>query len=385
MDDRSTGELSQNVFDELMMRSALKLAERGIGWVSPSPMVGAVIVGPDRQVIAEGWHERYGEAHAEVNALAHVAGADLSRATMYVTLEPCSHFGKTPPCAEALVLSGLRRVVVAMRDPNPIVSGRGNRLLREAGLEVIVGVCEAEARRQNEAYIHRMSTGLPFITIKMAQSLDGFTALPGGESRWITGETSRRRVHVMRAHNDAVMVGTRTASLDNPRLDLRYGVDGRQPLRVTIDRELTLPDTHNLLSDDLRGRTIIFTSALHAGSERARRLKGRGIRVEGLQATAEGVHLEELFRFLAEDGANSVLVEGGSGLAAALVREDLASKVVLFVAPKLLGAGFSSFPDLGVAHLADALMFTFVNVEPLGEDLMIEAYPQERTRKSGRS
>lgn len=379
MDDSSRHELSQNDFDELMMRSALELAQRGAGWVSPNPMVGAVIVGPDRQVIAEGWHERSGEAHAEVNALSRVAGADLSQATMYVTLEPCSHFGKTPPCAEALVLSGLRRVVVAMRDPNPIVSGRGFRLLREAGLEVVVGIGEAQARRQNEAYIHRMATGLPFITIKMAQSLDGFTALPSGESKWITGEISRKRVHVLRSLNDAVMVGTRTAVLDNPRLDLRHGVEGRQPLRVTIDRELVIPQTHNLLSDDLSSRTIVFTSEQKTESDLAKRLRDRGVRVEGLPVTAEGVRLEDLFRFLADDGSNSVLVEGGSGLAAALIREDLAQKLILFVAPKLLGSGFSTFPDLGIAHLSDARLVTFSNVEPLGEDLMIEAYVQDRS------
>lgn len=379
MDDSTRHELSQNDFDELMMRSALELAQRGAGWVSPNPMVGAVIVGPDRQVIAEGWHERFGEAHAEVNALARVGGADVSQATMYVTLEPCSHFGKTPPCAEALVLSGLRRVVVAMRDPNPIVSGRGFRLLREAGLEVVVGIGEAQARRQNEAYIHRMATGLPFVTIKMAQSLDGFTALPSGESKWITGEISRKRVHVLRSLNDAVMVGTRTAVLDNPRLNLRYDVVGRQPLRVTVDRELNIPETHHLLSDDLASRTIVFTAEQKSNSDVARRLRDRGVRVEGLPVTAEGVRLEDLFRFLADDGSNSVLVEGGSGLAAALMREDLAQKLILFVAPKLLGAGFPTFPDLGIAHLSDARMVTFSNVEPLGEDLMIEAYVQDRS------
>lgn len=379
MDDSASHELPQNDFDELMMRSALDLARRGAGWVSPNPMVGAIIVGPDRQVIAEGWHERYGEAHAEVNALARVGGADVSQATMYVSLEPCSHFGKTPPCAEALVLSGLRRVVVAMRDPNPIVSGRGNRLLREAGLEVVVGVCESEARRLNESYIHRMSTGLPFVTIKMAQSLDGFTALPSGESKWITGDASRKRVHILRALNDAVMVGTRTAIMDNPKLNLRHHVEGRQPLRVTLDRELAIPEEHHLVADDLRERTVIFTDEGLAESDRARRLRARGVTVYGLPVTGHELHLEELLRRLADDGANSVLVEGGSGLAAALIREDLAQKLLLFVAPKLLGAGFGSFPGLGVHTLAEARMITFSNVEPLGEDLAIEAYVQTRT------
>jgi len=374
----TSDELSQSEFDELMMRSALDLAKRGAGRVSPNPMVGAIIVGPDRQVIAEGWHETVGEAHAEINALARTGGADLSKATIYVTLEPCSHFGRTAPCAEAVVMSGVPRIVVAMRDPNPIVSGRGFRLMREAGLEVVVGVCETEARRLNEAYIYRMSTGLPFVTIKMAQSLDGFTALPSGESKWITGESSRKRVHTLRSLHDVVMVGTRTAIIDDPKLNIRYDVDGRQPLRVTLDRELAIPETHNLVSDELCDRTIIFTSEGLADSDRARRLRDRGVTVQGIPLTAEGLLLEEIFRYLADNGSNSVLLEGGSGIAAALLRENLAQKLILFVAPKLLGGGFPSFPELGVAHLAQARMLTFSSVEPLGEDLAIEAYVQER-------
>lgn len=367
-------EFTQSDFDKLMMGAALDLARRGAGNVSPNPMVGAVIVDSDRRVIAEGWHEQYGGPHAEINALRAVDGHDLSGATMYVTLEPCSHVGNTPPCADAVVASGIQRVVVGMRDPNPLVSGRGNRRMRESGIQVEVGVLEHEVKQLNEAYIHFITTGLPFVTIKMAQTLDGLTAVPSGESRWITGESSRRRVHQMRAVNDAVMVGTRTAIMDNPSLTLRYGVEGRNPRRVILDRQLAIPAGHNIVSDEHRELTILFTADSVADGHRANDLRSTGVIVYGVPITGRGLKLTEVFRILAENKIASILVEGGSGLAGALIKEGLTQKLVLFVAPKLFGEGYHAFTGLGVEHLADAFNLTFSQFEPVGEDLMIEAY-----------
>lgn len=372
--ERSLTDLDGPEFDELMMASAIELARRGAGWVSPNPMVGALIVGANREVIAEGWHRLYGGPHAEVDALTAAAGRDLSEATMYVSLEPCSHVGKTPPCSEAIIASGIRRVVVAMRDPNPIVSGRGNRALREAGVHVEVGMMEREARTLNEAYIHRTETGLPFVTIKMAQTLDGFSALPSGESKWITGEGARRRVHWLRAASDAIMVGTHTAIVDNPQLNLRYGVEGRQPRRFTVDRELAIPATHHLVADEHRALTTIFTTEAMSSGARARALRESGVNVVGVPLTGHGVMLSEVFRIISEMDVASVLVEGGSRLAGALITEGLAQKLVLFVGPKLFGHGFPTIADLDVEHVREAWSLSYSQVEPIGEDLMIEAY-----------
>lgn len=361
-------------FDERMMRRALELAARGNGSVSPNPMVGSVIVDGNGQVIAEAWHEQYGGLHAEANALHKLAGRDLSDTTLYVTLEPCSHQGKTPPCADAILAAGIPRVVVAMRDPNPLVSGRGNRRLREAGVEVSVGTLEKEARLLNETYIHFISTGMPFLTLKMAQTLDGFTALPNGESRWITGEPSRRRVHQLRAVYDAVMVGTRTAQVDDPSLTLRYGVQGRNPRRIVLDRQLTLPSNLRLFTDGHQDLTIVVTAEMLEDSPRASELRESGVHVLGAPISARGLRLPDVLRQLGEMGIASLMVEGGAGLAGAIIREGLAQKLVLFLAPKLFGHGIPAFSGLDVEHIENAYTLNISQVEPVAEDLMITAY-----------
>ena len=365
---------NQVEFDERMMRRALELAARGSGMVSPNPMVGSVIVDADGRVIGEGWHKQFGGPHAEVNALRSVEGGNLEGATIYATLEPCSHHGKTPPCADAIVNAGLRRVVVAMRDPNPMVSGRGNRRLREAGIEVVVGTLEKEARQLNETYIHYVATGLPFVTLKMAQTLDGFTALPNGESRWITGEHSRRRVHQLRSVYDAVMVGTRTAVVDDPSLTLRYGVTGRNPRRVVLDRTLTLPPHLRLFTDGHQDLTIVFTAETLVDSPRASELRDAGVRVVGAPVTTRGLRLPDVLRQLGELGIASLMVEGGAGLAGAFIREGIAQKLLLFLAPKLFGHGIPAFAGLDVEHLEDAYTLSIRHVEPVAEDLMVVAY-----------
>ncbi|HVK37945.1 MAG TPA: bifunctional diaminohydroxyphosphoribosylaminopyrimidine deaminase/5-amino-6-(5-phosphoribosylamino)uracil reductase RibD [Candidatus Kapabacteria bacterium] len=372
MEDSSIG---QREFDEAMMRRALEIARHGAGFVSPNPMVGAVITGADRTIIAEGWHERFGQAHAEINALRKAGDADLRGATMYVTLEPCNHHGKTPPCTEAIIGSGIGRVVVAMRDPNPLVGGKGNQRLRSHGIEVVLGVLEKEARRRNEAYIHYISTGSPFVIVKMAQTLDGFIALPNGESQWITGELARQRVHQLRAESDAVMVGFNTALKDNPSLTVRHGVGGRNPRRVVLDASLALPPTLTMLTDDERALTIVCTSHEAAATPRADELRAEGIDVLAVRERRAGeLDLDEIVTMLGHRGIASLLVEGGATLAGAVVEGELARKVFLFIAPKLFGHGVTAFKGKPIEHVADAYRLNIHAVRMVGEDVMVVAY-----------
>lgn len=368
-------QVGEREFDEAMMRRALELARKGAGYVSPNPQVGAIIAGADRRIIAEGWHERFGEAHAEINCLANAEGHDLTGATMYVTLEPCNHQGKTPPCTEAIIASGIRRVVVATRDPNPLVSGKGNQRLRAAGIEVVLGVLEQEARRRNEAYIHYISTGRPFVVVKMAQTLDGFTALPNGQSQWITGDLARERVHQLRAESDAVMVGYNTARGDDPELSVRHGVAGRNPRRVVVDLDLSLPPTLKMFTDNERSRTYVYTSNAGAESKRADELRSTGVNVIGVrQRHTDELDLEEIITDLGERGIMSLLVEGGATIAGSMLESELASKIYLFIAPKLFGHGNTAFKGRPIENVADAHQLNIHRVQMLGEDVMVVAY-----------
>lgn len=359
-----------------MMRRAIELAARGRGNVSPNPMVGAVITDANGAILAEDWHRSFGEAHAEANALEQLAGRDLSDATLYVTMEPCNHHGKTPPCSEHIISSGVGRVVVAMRDPNPIVNGRGNKRLREAGREVVVGVLESEAQRLNEAWIHFVKTGRPFVTIKMAQSLDGYIALPDGESKWLTGELARQHVHKMRAGADAVLVGTRTALQDNPSLTVRNGVVGRNPKRIVLDRGLELPPDLNLFTDEFRELTTVFIGDDMAEDPRVDEMRDAGLNVEliPVEGNPENLRLDRVVERLGQMELTSVLVEGGAAVIDTMIAEGLADKLVLFLAPKLLGHGIKSFTRLAVDRLDEATTLQINRTEVIGEDLMVEGY-----------
>ena len=369
-------EIQQLEYDRVMMRRALELASRGAGQVSPNPMVGAVITDSNGAVIAEGYHHEYGGPHAEVDALQQVAGRDLSDATLYVTLEPCSHHGQTPPCADLVAESGIRRVVTAMRDPNPLVDGRGNRRLREGGLEVVVGVLENESRRLNEAWIHFIRTGKPFITIKVAQSLDGYIALPDGESQWITGELARQHVHMIRSKADAILVGTRTALYDNPSLTVRYGLPGRNPKRIVLDRSLELPHDLKLFTDEFRENTTVFVGEDMMEAPRAYQLRDNGIGVETIpvEGNPDNLRLDHVIDRLGQMNLTSVLVEGGAAVIDTLIAENLADKLILFIAPKLLGHGIKSFQRLAVDRLDQATILNIHSTELVGEDIMVEGY-----------
>ena len=323
------------------MKRALSLAARGKGKTSPNPLVGAVIV-KNGQVVGEAYHQQAGKPHAEVLAL-HKAGPRARGGILYVTLEPCSHVHKrTPPCVPLLIQSGLRRVCVAMEDPNPQVMGRGVRMLKRAGLEVKVGVMEEVAQHLNEAYRHWMATGRPFVILKGAMTLDGKIATKTGQSKWITGEQARRDVHRMRSQVDAVLVGIGTILADNSNLSARGAKEtsshrtGRQPVRVVLDSHLRIPEKANVLRWVHEQPTIVCTTA-QASRGKIHMLKEKGIQVWVLPPKKGQVSLTAVFGKLGEAGISTVLLEGGSALNASALQQGLVNQVRLYVAPQLLG------------------------------------------------
>ncbi len=326
------------------MRRALRLAERGRGRVNPNPMVGAVVVRAGRNV-GEGWHCIVGKPHAEAMALAQ-AGTRARGATLYVTLEPCAHEGRTPPCAEAVIRAGIRRCVVGTRDPHRIVDGRGLRRLRAAGIRVEVGVMGDEVRRQLAGYLLTHTLGRPRVTLKLATSLDGRIAPAGGfarhgAGRWLTGAGARHAAHRLRALSDAVVIGAGTARADDPRLTARGVGAERQPLRVVCDTRLTLPRRLHLLRG---GRGTVVACGRSAPARRRRALEARGVEVWSLPATRAGVSPRALLRRLARAGCHDVLVEGGAALATSWLRAGVIDRIALFVAPDVIGAGGLAWP-----------------------------------------
>ncbi len=359
--------------DEHYMRLALRLAAKARGRTSPNPMVGAVLVKGGR-VIASGYHHRAGSPHAEALALAK-AGKSAAGATLYVTLEPCSHTDKrTPPCAPLVVRSGVKRVVVAMTDPNPRVSGGGIRALRSAGIAVAIGARADEANKLNEAYIKHVTGGMPFVTLKIAQTLDGRIATSRGESQWITGAKARKEGHILRSHNDAILVGINTVIKDDPSLTARIP-GGRDPVRVIVDSRLRIPLDAQVLVQKSPARTIVATLA-GAPKVKIKRLRDAGAEVLPVRSARGRVDLRDLMKKLGKMNITSVLAEGGSEINAALLKAGLADKVVLFVAPLLMTGRDSLCAIGGVSpvRLSQALRLHEVAVRMIGEDLMIEGY-----------
>ncbi len=369
------------------MQRALAIAVRGIGLVSPNPLVGCVIVNHGR-IVGEGYHERYGGPHAEVNALRE-AGSEARGATLYVTLEPCCHTGKTPPCADAVLQAGVRRVVMAVGDPNPKVAGGGLARLRAAGVEVTVGVCEAEARRQNETFLHYIRTQRPFVTLKCAITLDGKIATRTGASRWITGASARERVHRMRHAADGLLVGVGTALQDDPQLTTRLpGGGGVHPLRIVVDSGLRLPVSSQLATVAPDCRTLVATSE-RAPVEKQRQLEDQGVEILRLPSYADGrVDIEALLTVLGTRGIADLMVEGGATLSATLLQRRFVDKVVVFVAPKIIGGdGVDVVAAFGVETMVDALHVYGMTSQSVGEDVMLEAYlkPPEPLSEHARS
>jgi diaminohydroxyphosphoribosylaminopyrimidine deaminase/5-amino-6-(5-phosphoribosylamino)uracil reductase len=360
--------------DRAFMARTLELAAAGRGRVSPNPMVGAVLMKEGR-IVAEGFHARAGAPHAEVVAL-EVAGEAAGGATLYVNLEPCCHQGRTPPCAPRIVASGVRRVVAATLDLNPRVAGRGLALLREAGVATEVGVLEAEGVRLNEVFFTYMTSGRPFVTLKAAVSLDGKIATVTGESRWITGEEARRRVHEMRNEVDAVLVGIGTILRDDPLLTTRLGIPGqRDPVRVIVDNLARLPVKARVINPASAALTLVAVGP-KAPASKVERLREAGVTVLVLEQNGPRISLAALMQALAAREITSVLIEGGGEIHASALAEGIVDKVAFLLAPILIGGKTapSALGGPGIEKLADAVRLRDVRFTPLGEDLLVEGY-----------
>jgi len=354
------------------MKMALHLAQQGRGRTSPNPMVGAVVV-KDGAVAGMGYHQKAGTPHAEIHAL-NEAGMAAQGSTLYVTLEPCCHRGRTLPCVDFIIRSRVARVVAAMQDPNPLVNGRGIRMLRDAGIKVDVGILENEARKLNEFFIKYITKKIPFVILKAAVSLDGRIATRTGDSRWITGEAARERAHEIRDTVDAVLVGVNTVITDNPSLTTRLaGRQGRDPIRIILDTHLRTPLDARVIVNDSPAKTFIF-----AGGDVAReRIKAYQERNVTVLVAKKGMHRIEFVQILEDLGVmevSSLMIEGGAEVHASALKSGIVDRVVFFVAPKIIGGGGSreAIANLGVERIRDAMQIEHVHVEQVGEDVMIE-------------
>ncbi|MEB3308608.1 MAG: bifunctional diaminohydroxyphosphoribosylaminopyrimidine deaminase/5-amino-6-(5-phosphoribosylamino)uracil reductase RibD [Snowella sp.] len=354
-------------FDQEMMQRCLELARQALGRTAPNPLVGAVIV-KNGQIVGQGYHPQAGQPHAEVFALRD-AGEQSQGAIAYVNLEPCNHHGRTPPCTEALIQAGIRKVVVGMVDPNPLVAGKGIERLRQAGIEVIVGVEEADCRRLNEGFIHRMLYQRPFGILKYAMTLDGKIAASTGHSAWVTGTAARNLVHQTRLACDAVIVGGNTVRLDNPNLTT-HGIRDRNPLRVVMTRSLDLPTEANLWQTAI-APTVVFTQT-GSNPEKQQSLRDQGVEVVEL----ENLTPDRVMQWLYDKGCLNVLWECGGVLAAKAIQDRCVQKVMAFIAPKIIGgeSGFSPIGDLGLAQMTQALALTDITIQSIESDFLIEGY-----------
>jgi diaminohydroxyphosphoribosylaminopyrimidine deaminase/5-amino-6-(5-phosphoribosylamino)uracil reductase len=357
--------------DEYWMKRALRLAEKGRGRTSPNPMVGAVLI-KNGKVVGEGYHARAGEAHAEILALRQ-AGEAARGSTLYLNLEPCTHYGRTPPCAPEVIRSKVKRAVIGMEDPNPIVRGRGLKSLRRAGLDVKMGILEKECRKLNEFYCKYIQKKEPFIILKVAATLDGKIATREGESKWISGETSRRFVHRMRDQVDGVVVGIGTVLKDDPQLTARMK-NGRDPYRIVLDSRLRIPEDARVIGDS-PPKTIIATTE-GADKDKIERLEEKGVRVLIFDSKQGRVDLKKCVDKLGEMGMMGLLVEGGSRINGSFLDEGLIDKILFFLSPKLIGDGkaLGIFGGSGKATLKEAIPLNEVRLRRMGEDVLIEGY-----------
>jgi len=358
------------------MKRTLALARKGVGKTSPNPMVGAVVVKKGR-IIGEGYHQFFGGPHAETVALANLTKRQTTGATLYVNLEPCCHYGKTPPCSEPILNSGIAKIVIGIIDPNPCVFGQSIQEFRKYGIEIVTGVLETECRELNRGYLKHITTGLPWVTVKIAQTLDGRIADPQGKSQWISGELARKAVHRLRASHDAVLVGIGTVKKDNPQLTVRE-VKGPQPRRVVLDPHLDIPLDSALFQDSTTNPVWIITSK-HADSERKTSLESRNIKVLEVPENHPPFAWEPILRLLGNNGITSVLVEGGGIVFTGLLRENLADRVIINIAPKLLGnSALPAISDLGISALDDAYRYRIITHRRMGDDLWIELEPKKQ-------
>ncbi|CDQ18756.1 diaminohydroxyphosphoribosylaminopyrimidine deaminase / 5-amino-6-(5-phosphoribosylamino)uracil reductase [Halobacillus karajensis] len=354
--------------DERYMQMAIEMAKETVGQTSPNPAVAAIVVNRN-QVVGVGVHVKAGEPHAEIHAL-RMAGDKAIGAEIYVTLEPCSHYGQTPPCAEAVIKAGIHRAVIASEDPNPKVSGRGIRMMKENGLEVKTQVLKEEADQLNRSFFHYIQTKQPYVRLKTAMSLDGKIATSTGESQWITGEEARKDGHLYRHQSDAILVGINTVLMDNPKLTTRIDGNGRHPIRIILDTHLKTPPSSQLIQDD-QAPTWIFVGA-KVGKEREELYeKYEHVRIISLEN--DQVSIDEVLQYLGEHKVTSLLVEGGATIADAFVRAGKVDETITYMAPKLIGGKEALTPvgGEGIQQLKNARAFVIVSTEKMGDDIKI--------------
>ena len=357
--------------DQDYMALAINLASVTEGQTSPNPQVGAVLV-KDGRIIGMGAHLKAGEHHAEVHAIS-MAGDKAKGATLYVTLEPCSHFGKTPPCSNLVIESGIKKVFVASVDPNPLVGGAGVKKMLEAGIDVQVGLMEKEAKALNKVFFHYISTGLPYVTLKSANSLDGKIATVIGESQWITGEEARKDVHQFRHSHDAILVGVNTVIKDNPSLTTRLEAGGKNPVRVVLDNTLRTPLDSKIVND--RAAVTIIVTGARAEPERIKQFIELGIVVIKLETEKVGIH--DMLKKLGERDITSVYVEGGAEVHGSILKEKAFQQVITYIAPKLIGGknAPAAYGGAGIARLEDTVPLEIKDVKQIGQDIRIIAEP----------
>lgn len=356
--------------DEHYMRLAIRLARKGRSYVSPNPMVGAVIVKNGR-IIGQGYHKIFGGNHAEINAIKN-AGKDITGSTLYVTLEPCCHEGKTPPCTDSIIKHKIARVVVGSVDSNPLVSCQGISYLQSYGVEVKTGVLEKECRNLNEKFFYYMETGLPFITLKYAQTLDGRIATVTGNSKWISSAASLKFAHQLRAEHDAILVGRKTVARDNPELTVRL-VKGRNPLRVIVDSGLRISLAAKVLQNISKAPTLIATTR-KSDDAKFKKIVSSGIKVITVKADKKGqVDLKKLFDILAAKQISSILIEGGSHIITSVLKDNLANRIVTVIAPKIIGKGIEAVGDLNIRNLDSAKRLSLKKVFRYEDDIIIDS------------
>lgn len=364
--------------DEDYMNMALDLAELGQGYTSPNPMVGAVVVNND-QVVGKGYHKKVGKAHAEINAI-NSAGESARGATLYVTLEPCNHTGRTPPCTEKILSAGIQHVVVAMRDVNPHVKGGGVEFLQQQGIRITTGVCEDRAEKLNEVFVKYVKTGRPFVTAKCAATLDGRIATKTGDSKWVSGEESRAFVHRLRHAVDAIMVGADTVKRDDPSLTTRLsGAKGRDPKRIILDTRLSISDKAKIMRLDSRADTMIITGP-GISAEKKNRLERKSIQIIQSAVKSGLIDLNSLMDLLGASGITSLLVEGGGRVIASALKDGIVDKVIFFYAPRILGGddGVPICRGTGPVLMRDSIPLKNISVRRFGDDVMIEGYIDKR-------
>lgn len=367
----SSSDFSAN--DHKLMARALQLAKHGIATTQPNPRVGCVIV-KEGKVIAEGWHEKAGSAHAEIMALQQ-AGDQARGATAFITLEPCSHHGKTPPCTDELIASGISEVVAAMQDPNPLVAGQGMQKLSHSGIKVRIGLLQEQAEKLNRGFISRMTRGRPWMTVKLAASLDGRTAMNSGESRWITGPQARADVQKLRAASSAVMTGSGTVLADDPSLTVRLeGIDW-QPLRVVLDSHLSISDSAKIFKD---GQPLLIATAAAENDNRFQQLKGLGVDIRRFPGQAGRVDTLSLLKCLADDySCNEVLIEAGSVVCGSMLADRLVDEIVLYLAPVVMGSSAKGLFDIpGLDAMSQKIYLSVKDVRAVGQDWRFTVQPE---------